>query len=155
MNHQQTQLHDNLYVSDIQTISESPLDHADIVVSVCQDAVRDNVNCEYEQFPLADGEAIGRFGGDDSYEAYERAVDYVVDQIKRDNTVHVHCHNGMSRSVSVVTATLATLQDEAWIETYSDVEQAHPVAQPDPQLRRYGIRYTSEDSSSSNSSLYY
>lgn len=140
-----TEVSYHLHVSDIETVREEPLPHADIVVSVCQDGSGDNVGCDFAHYPLSDGAAVEKYGGDDSFSAYESAVDRVISHIQDGDVVHVHCHHGQSRSVSVVTSALAVYLGTTWSTAFEHVSTVHERSSPDPQLEQYGKRYVNKN----------
>jgi len=71
---------DRLWISNIRTVRENPISSAvDIVVSTCQDEVRNAVDRPYEHFEMADGRQDENVG-DHNYEFFEHTVDYVRQQ---------------------------------------------------------------------------
>lgn len=137
---------DQLWISDIDTVEATPIPSAvDLVVSTCQDEVSDTVDCQYEQFRMADGRQDDA-GGDHSYEFFEQTVDYVREQVQAGRTTLVHCHLGISRSSAVCATTLATERDISFDEALEVVAEARPIVDPKDDLRDHGRSYRSANS---------
>jgi len=134
---------DRLWISDIDTVRENPISSAvGIVVSTCQDEVRDAVDRPYEHFEMADGRQDEN-GGDHSYEFFEHTVDCVSEQVQADRTTVVHCHLGISRSSAVCAATIAAERDISFGEALETVEDARPIVDPNEDLQSHGRAYLS------------
>ena len=134
---------DRLWISDIDTVRENPISSAvDIVVSTCQDEVRETVDRPYEHFEMADGRQ-DEAGGDHSYECFKRTVDYVRQQVQAGRTTLVHCHLGISRSSAVCAATVAAERGISFDEALETVRDAHPIADPNEDLQSHGRAYQS------------
>lgn len=101
---------DGLWISDRQSAIESSTSKFDIVITVCQDSIEDNVGCEYYFFNLADGE-VDRYGGECTYDLFEDIVDVIRDTWRDNDNVLVHCHAGQSRSVTTSAAAIAVERD--------------------------------------------
>ncbi|UBF22417.1 dual specificity protein phosphatase [Haloarcula virus HCTV-15] len=134
---------ERLYVTDIQSVRERPLDGIDHVVTVCQDSVEDNLpeGVHYDFFCMADGVESGHVPGDSSFEMFEQATDRVVAGLTVGDTVLVHCHAGVSRSVAVATAALAVTEDLSTEEAFQRVRMARPLADPHDLLWLHADRY--------------
>lgn len=129
---------DRLWISKIDTVREDPIASAvDIVVSTCQDEVRDAVDRPYEHFEMADGRQ-DKNGGDHSYECFEHTVDYVREQVQADRTTLVHCHLGISRSSAVCATTIAAERGISFGEALDTVKAARPIVDPNEDLRSHG-----------------
>lgn len=136
---------DQLWISDIDTVrSRSLPDTIDTVVTTCQDEISDNVGCRYKWFNMADGE-VDEYGGDDSYELFAEAVEYVRDELAAGRTVLVHCHVGKSRSAAVCATVLAAERDQSFTSGFATVEEARPLVNPKPDLRDHGRAYLSRN----------
>ena len=136
---------DRLWISDIDTVRDSPISSAvDVVVSTCQDEVRDAVDRPYEHFEMADGRQDEN-GGDHSYEIFERTVDYVREQVQAGRTTLVHCHLGISRSSVVFATAIAAERDISFGEALQLVEDARPIVDPNEDLQSHGRAYQSVD----------
>jgi len=136
---------DRLWISDIDTVRDSPISSAvDVVVSTCQDEVRDAVDRPYEHFEMADGRQDEN-GGDHSYEIFERTVDYVREQVQAGRTTLVHCHLGISRSSAVCATAIAAERDIPFGEALQLVEDARPIVDPNEDLQSHGRTYQSVD----------
>ena len=128
--------HPLLHISDISYVRENPLDY-DRVVTVCQDDVVDNVGCAYEYYNLSDGETTG-YGGEFSYTLFEQAAGSVLDNLERGEKMLIHCHEGVSRSVSVASAAIAVHEDSRFEEA---LEDCRTDIEPDRGLVRFGHRF--------------
>ena len=136
---------DRLWISDIDTVRDSPISSAvDVVVSTCQDEVRDAVDRPYKHFEMADGRQDEN-GGDHSYEIFERTVDYVREQVQAGRTTLVHCHLGISRSSAVCATAIAAERDISFGEALQLVEDARPIVDPNEDLQSHGRAYQSAD----------
>lgn len=131
-----------LYISGITSIYEGETNHADRVVTVCQDNVRENVSDSqaYDFFEMADG-PHNSYGGDHSYELFERAATVVWNALYHNESVILHCHMGQSRSVSVGTAALGRLLDEPRHEAFGLISDSRPQAHPDQLLMGHAQTY--------------
>lgn len=131
------QITSQLYVTDILTVQQRALPRITHVVTVCQDSVGDNVSCAYDHFCMSDGPVEGYVPGDDSYGMFEDACECVIESLRANNTVLVHCHAGRSRSVAVCTAALAVTENLSYGEAFTWVKEARPIANPHPVLKEY------------------
>lgn len=131
------QIAPSLYISDLETAQSEDTSQFDAVVSVCQDECADNVSCDYYHFELADGsgDVRGHNPGEYSRDLLEEAIKRVLSLRVLRQTVLVHCHAGVSRSVTVATAALAILRGQSWDETFDEVRERHPIANPGYELR--------------------
>lgn len=134
-----TRITDNLHIRDIQGVREQDTSQFDMVVTVCQDEVGDNVGCRYEWFNMADGPHCG-YGGDSSYELFEEAAETVLWGLLREDTVLCHCHMGQSRSVAVSIAALAVADGMAYNEAYNLVDGKRNI-HPDELLVDHAKRF--------------
>jgi protein-tyrosine phosphatase len=136
---------DQLWISDIDTVEYlSVPEEVDIVVSTCQDEVRDAVHCSYEHFRMADG-TQDDYGGDASYEYFERTVDFVREQLQTGRNTLVHCHLGVSRSPAVCAAAIAAERGLSFDEALEIVEDVRSKVNPNEDLRAHGHRYRSQN----------
>lgn len=137
-------IRDNLWISNIHGVRTKPLGEIGIdhVVSVCQDSVGDNVSEEtgYEHFCIADGYTEGYVEGDNSFEMFAEAVDSIRVAIGADKTVLVHCHAGMSRSVTVCASAIAVREGRTFQDVLDEISSITDIA-PDELLREHGARY--------------
>lgn len=137
---------DNLWIADIQGAREKSTARFDLVVTVCQDSVADNIGCEYEHYELADDlPSEERWGGECSYELFSEAAETVVGALEEDKTVLVHCHVGRNRSVAVSSAALATVHGlDGFKPAFDMVRDARPIAQCTYRMADYAERFISE-----------
>lgn len=131
-----------LFISDIQSVAEQPSDEFDVVVSVCQDTVRDNVGCEYWHYNLADGEqSKERWGGSCDYRDFAEAMLHLTELLLDDKTVCLHCHHGRNRSVTVAVGALSVVTDSSTAQAYDTVCQYRPEADPKLQTLVHAVRF--------------
>lgn len=137
------QAHDQLYIGDIADARNKSLKGFDVVVTVCQESVEDNISSytEYHWFNMSDGPHCG-YGGDHSYETFEKAADAVLSALRDDRMVFIHCHAGVSRSVSVAAAALAVYEGTSWDSAFARCRAGFgPQNRPDPLLVEHATRY--------------
>lgn len=139
----------NLWISDINAVREQSTSDFDVVITVCQDSTESNVGCEYAHYKLADGEPEGHNQGECSYPLFKEAADRVLDCLKNQETVLVHCHAGQSRSVAISVAALSVYEDIPYGGAYQLVEEARPQANPNYVLRGFAKQYIEESDSGS------
>jgi hypothetical protein len=141
-----TQVHPQITIASIEAAQCTPKDAYDTVVSTCQTAIRDNVSIgtRYGYFSMSDGEA-GEYGGDDSYLLFEKAADFVREELESGYNILIHCHAGRSRSPSVAAAAVARLENRSFTSVLSEFQDARSVINPNDMLRDYGIRYATSD----------
>lgn len=134
-----------LWLSDIDGARSQKADEFDRVVTVCQDSVLDTLHADqrYEIYRLCDGDCRGRaFKGTDDYEVFRSAIRSIVDSLNDGERILVHCHAGLSRSVSTAAGVYATVNgiedaDEAY-EAVKDVRgYITPMTGMQRRLRRY------------------
>jgi protein-tyrosine phosphatase len=141
------QITDQLWISDIQSVSESSTDHFDVVISTCQDTVEANVGCRYSHVPLADDiESEDEWGGDFSYRTFKEAVDKILSSLYNGDTVLVHCHRGRNRSVATSAAALAVYRGTTFIRELHSIQFYRPIADPNHIMRGYGKFYVANES---------
>lgn len=133
---------ERLCVTDIKTVrGEQTPSIVDVIVTVCQDDVRDHVpdDASYEFFNMSDGEDM--YGGNSTYALFERATDTVVRHLEDGDAVLVHCHMGQSRSVTVAAAALATTNDMSAFDALAAVDDVRPQTNPNQKLLGHLQRY--------------
>lgn len=137
------EVYDGVYISDIADARTAPKDMVDVVVTVCQDSIEDNVGCEYHHFNMADGPHCG-YGGDHSYELFREAARTILDAITNGDSVLVHCHMGQSRSASTTIAALGVWLEQNYYEVESLVEESRPQIHPDGLLEQHARQFIEE-----------
>lgn len=147
------EIRDWLWIGDIDD-AETMAIPTDVAVTVCQDAVEDNVGCEYHHFNLADGE-VDMYGGECTYEMFSDAVDTVVNAVEQeDKSVFVHCHAGQSRSASVCIAALGAIENLTYGRAYNEVEDVRSMIHPNPTLIDFIKQYLNEHSDAKSRRIY-
>jgi len=134
-----TKINDKLFVTDIEATDSEGADYyrnqmdADWIINL---SGRSTGEADV-YYPLKDGamEDSERFNG---------AVENVVRELKRGNTVVVNCAAGVSRSVSVAATALAELNDWNWVKAFQEIRSERPQANPRPALRTAGKKYLNE-----------
>lgn len=136
---------DNLWISDIQDAREQSTEQFDLVVTVCQDSVEENVGCSYIHYPLADDEiAVKNWGGECSYDLFEAAALNVLTALRADQRVLVHCHAGQNRSAAVCAAALAVYEDSGYDEAFGKVGAARPIVNPNRTMKQFARLFIHE-----------
>ena len=133
-----TRVHDQLTIANIAHVRQCSL-NCDRVITVCQEPVSDNVSCAYEFYNLSDGD--DNYGGECSYELFEKAADSLVDALQRSEDVVIHCHRGKSRSASVAIAAMAVRYNTFWHYARDAIERQRPEIDPNETLVRFGKRF--------------
>lgn len=139
-----TRITSNLYITDIDSARNGPTSSFDVVITICQDNIEDNVGCEYHHFPLSDGEPQGLNPGVFTYELFKEAVETTVEELEKSKDILLHCHAGANRSVAVGAVALAEVGDERLDNVLWKIKKARPLANPSRQLMDWGWRYLDE-----------
>jgi atypical dual specificity phosphatase len=84
--------------------------------------------------PLTDGP------GND-WADFAAAVDTARDLYDREGELLVHCEAGISRSTTVLAATIATAEGRSFADALGAVQGARPHAVPHPLLHELGVTY--------------
>ena len=80
-------------------------------------------------------------GPDNEWDRFERAVDTARTLYDRDGSLLIHCTAGISRSSTLVAATLAAEEKREFHDALSVVQRARPSATPHPALHELAIVY--------------
>ena len=102
----------------------------DVVVTVSSDAQPLTTHHR----PLADGPG-------NEWRAFEGAVDTARRCYRRDGPTLIHCEAGISRSTTVIAATLAAEDGLSLREALERVHDARPLAMPNPALHELAVAY--------------
>jgi protein-tyrosine phosphatase len=138
------QITDTLTIAAIDDVSEQPTSDYDLVVSVCQDTVDDNVGCEYDHYALADDEvSAANWGGTTDYSEFEKAADTVAEAMQHSNVL-VHCHSGQNRSAAVCAAAITDTQDVSAAEAIEMVREARAIMNTSDVMRTHIYRYADQ-----------
>jgi atypical dual specificity phosphatase len=84
--------------------------------------------------PLTDGP------GND-WADFAAAVDTACGLYDREGELLVHCEAGISRSTTVLAATIAAAEDSSFADALATVQAARPQAVPHPLLHELGVTY--------------
>lgn len=131
MNH----IRDNLYIGDKQEAGKRnrlDLNHIVHVVTLCDEQT------EYTtvHHPIVDGT--------NEQAEFNRAVEIVLEAMKQEQNVLVHCASGMSRSVTVVATAIADVEGISFNEGLELVAEQRSEANPHPDIVTHAKRYLSE-----------
>lgn len=80
-------------------------------------------------------------GAGNEWCAFETAVDTVPRLFREDGSLLVHCTAGISRSSTVLAATLAAEEDRTFHDALAIVQEARPHAVPNPPLHELAVTY--------------
>jgi atypical dual specificity phosphatase len=80
-------------------------------------------------------------GPDNEWDQFERAVDTARTLYDRDGSLLMHCTAGISRSSTLVAATLAAEEKREFHDALSVVQRARPSAIPHPALHELAMVY--------------
>lgn len=132
----------NLWVGNISDAQEESMKSYGIqkVITVCQDSVQDNIGCEYHHYNMSDG-PDNSYGGDHSFELYEKAADNLYRSLSNSTKTLIHCHKGQSRSVSVAAGAIGRLENKSFEEAFNKIKSKRTQANPDELLRDHARDY--------------
>lgn len=80
--------------------------------------------------------------GEHEYETFKSAVDTVIEELNKNNSVLVHCQAGISRSVSVCIATYVCHEDVSYNKAYEECRNGFQY--PANQLLQSAKQYIDE-----------
>jgi atypical dual specificity phosphatase len=129
-------IRDNLYIGDKQEAGQrNRLDLNQIVhvVTLCDE------HTEYTTIhhPIVDGA--------NEQAEFNRAVKIVLEAMKQDQNVLVHCASGMSRSVTVVATAIADVEGSSFTEGLELVAEHRSEADPHPDIITHAEQYLSKN----------
>jgi protein-tyrosine phosphatase len=134
---------DNLWISDIVSVEAEDTTRFDAVISTCPHSAEENVECLYIQYSISDGPA-DTYGGTNKYETFSDAADSVYQLIMNNETVLVHCHSGVSRSVAVSAAALGRKESWRLNKCLEEINSKKTRVEPNNSLIRHAKRYIKE-----------
>lgn len=120
------EVYDGVYICNRQQACEASKTNIDTVITVCQDGISETVPGKYYHFELRDGSH--------DRERFKEAVEATLKHIEKGDTIIVHCHEGISRSPSVVIAALSIHLKKDVREVTSMIQDKRPVISPAPEL---------------------
>lgn len=120
------EVYEKVYISNRRKACETDKSDIDMVITVCQDGIEENVSCKYYHFLLEDG--------NHDKKRFEKAVEKTLQGIEENKTILVHCHEGISRSPSVVATALSLYLDIGVREALSKIKERREMVSPAPQL---------------------
>jgi predicted protein tyrosine phosphatase len=74
---------------------------------------------------------------------FERAADDLRAAVLNEQKTLIHCHAGVSRSVSVTAAVLSVVDDKPVSDSIVQIQECRPEANPIDRLRDYARLYAS------------
>ncbi|MFH5798985.1 dual specificity protein phosphatase family protein [Haladaptatus sp. CMAA 1911] len=80
-------------------------------------------------------------GAGNEWHAFESAVDTARRLFRGEGSLLVHCTAGISRSSTVLAATLAAEEDRTFHDALAIVQEARPHAVPNPALHELAVTY--------------
>ncbi|WP_423744906.1 dual specificity protein phosphatase (plasmid) [Haladaptatus sp. SPP-AMP-3] len=80
-------------------------------------------------------------GAGNEWRAFEAAVDTARRLFRRDGSLLVHCTAGVSRSSTLIAATLAAEEDREFHDALAIVQDVRPHAMPNPALHELAVTY--------------
>lgn len=141
------QVHEQLWIANIDGARRVEKSQFDAVITVCQDSIEENVpdDIAYYHFNMADGQSVADiYGGRFDYEFFEQAASAIESHLENGDSILCHCHNGVSRSVSTSIAALSSYEDTTYNEMYNQVKQSRGQIHPDNMLREHAKQYIGE-----------
>lgn len=135
---------DTLTISSITAARTTDSEGFDCIITVCQDDIEASIDSDtttYQQYPLADGKRDESRGGECTFTLFEKAADALHESLQRNQETLIHCHAGVSRSVSVSAAVIATQENQSVSESIKEIQAERPRAGPINRLRDYGRLY--------------
>lgn len=139
-----SQITDTLRITDFDTACRVDVDSVDCVITVCQDTLEEEIDTSdvrYHQYNLADGKHDVERGGECTFELFEQAADELRAAVTNDCETLIHCHAGISRSVSVSAAVLAVRNEQTVSVSLEQIREHRRRAHPDERLRDYAKLY--------------
>ena len=132
-------------ITDIRTVRQADTSVFDAIITVCQENVRDSITDDsvvYSQHELADGVRDEIRGGECTFAVFETAADDLRESLIGDRDTLIHCHAGVSRSVSVTAAVLSVVHGQTVGDSLEQIQRERERARPIARLRDYAKLYT-------------
>lgn len=140
------QVTETLYITDMYGVQQHTTNQFDVIVSICNQSVSDNVNPEYYHwFELADGTPPSDAYDPSpcTYDTFKQAVDTIVQHLENNRCTLVHCHAGQSRSAMAVVAALTRVENVPFATSFDRVRTAREGGiSPSPELYGFAEQYT-------------
>lgn len=136
-----TQITDTLSITSIAGVRRNSTTEFDCIITVCQESVEANINCDYHHYYMSDGEDDYETG-ECTYDIFAQAATTLYEQLQTDTPTLIHCHRGRSRSVSVATAAYARHRNiDTFTEAFEEISSHRQRANPNEELRAFAERY--------------
>lgn len=135
---------EQLWITDIDTLSTAETRRFDTIISTCQDMAPENVSddAQYLHFPLADDErSVINWGGRHDYELFYEAASAIEHQLQQGRTVLVHCHSGQNRSVATSIAAFGRHYEYGVMDSYDFIATARHEADPNDTMLTWASWY--------------
>jgi protein-tyrosine phosphatase len=133
-----SQITENMYITDINGARNTDLvrdKKIDCVVSLTKRSIFKASNVRYFHIKIDDMESVDFLSMTLDY------ADKVIELIKQDQIILVHCYKGVSRSVSFVILVLVK-QGMGYEEALDFVKKRRPAANPNPAFKRQLKEYS-------------
>ena len=78
---------------------------------------------------------------DNDWAAFERAIDTARMLYQQEGSLLIHCTAGISRSSTIIAATLAAEEDRRFLDALRIVQRSRPHASPNPALHEWAVIY--------------
>lgn len=137
------EVYPDLLIGGLQEAVRADKSAVDRVVTVCQDPIEDNVpdDTVYSHYNMADGPAGSLRDGESSFALFESAADEVYRALVGGERVILHCHAGVSRSVSVGAAAVGRIKEEPYLGVLSEFRNIRPRVGPNAVQGGYAKHY--------------
>lgn len=135
---------DRLRITDFDTACQVDVNSVDCVITVCQDTLEEEIDTgavKYHQYDLADGKRDVERGGECTFQLFERGADTLRAALTNDLETLIHCHAGISRSVSVSAAVLSVLNGQCVSASLEQIREKRRRGHPIERLRDYAKLY--------------
>ena len=129
-------VHSNIWIGNSRD-ARIPNGTIDANLNVALDLIYSAPVQKYVKVGLVDGPG-------NEQKDFNLAVDILDELIKKGNNVLVHCHSGVSRSVSVVTVYLAKESGRSFDEVLLEIQAVRPVANPHLAIVKLAKKYLGE-----------
>lgn len=138
-------VYDNLYVGEVAAMRQPDAVKQEGITAIVR---LDQISRQHGQWrddftlldmPIADGDTVDE-------ETIDTVTNFIHEQIEAGGKVLVHCHMGISRSVSMTMAYLIAHEGMSLAEAFGTVREGRPAAYPHEMLlvsliERYDLPY--------------
>ena len=93
------------------------------------------------EYPLTTHHCPLNDGPDNNWKAFEKAIDTARTLYQQDGSLLIHCTAGISRSSTLIAATLAAEENRQFLNALRIVQRSRPNASPNPSLHEWAVIY--------------